>query len=154
MAEVTVLMAVYNGMPYLPEAVDSILKQTLQDFRFLIINDGSTDGTEDYLNRLTDQRVQVVKGPHRGLGVALNMGLAMCKTEFLARMDSDDIALPTRLEAQLRFLRCHKAVGLVGTRVSYFGTSGRSGFSHPCPLTMRTYTLGICPVGAASFTRP
>lgn len=134
MQEVTVLMSVYNGMPYLPEAVDSILKQTLQDFTFLIINDGSTDGTEDYLNQLTDQRVQVVEGQHCGLGAALNLGLTMCKTEFLARMDADDIALPTRLETQLRFLRFHREVGLIGTRVSYFGTGEHRGFAPPLPI--------------------
>jgi glycosyltransferase involved in cell wall biosynthesis len=131
MAEVTVLMSVYNGMPYLPEAVDSILKQTFRDFVFLIINDGSTDGTEDYLKRLTDQRVRVVHQSNRGLGAALNRGIAMCETEFLARMDSDDVSLPLRLEAQVDYLSAHKKVGLVGTQIAYFTAAGRSGFSPP-----------------------
>jgi glycosyltransferase involved in cell wall biosynthesis len=131
MAEVTVLMSVYNVMPYLPEAVDSILKQTLQDFKFLIINDGSTDRTEDYLNRLTDQRIQVVHQSNHGQGAALNRGIAMCETGFLARMDSDDISLPFRLEAQLNYLLANKDVGLVGTQIAYFTAAGQSGFSPP-----------------------
>lgn len=132
--DVTVLMSVHNGMPYLPEAVNSILSQTLQDFAFLIINDGSTDTTADYLHELHDQRIWVLEGPHRGLGAALNIGLSKCTTEFLARMDADDVALPTRLEAQLRYLRRHKEVGLVGTRVAYSYIGRRRGFSPPVPL--------------------
>jgi glycosyltransferase involved in cell wall biosynthesis len=154
MPEVSVIMSVYNGILYLPEAVDSILKQTLQDFKFLIINDGSTNGTEDYLTRLTDQRVQVAKGPHRGLGVALNIGISMCKTEFLDRMDADDIALPTRLEAQLRFLRCHREVGLVGTRVAYFGVGGRRGFSPPVPLDHEAIYAGYLSGRGGLFHQP
>ncbi len=134
MAEVTVLMSVYNGMPYLPEAVDSILKQTFRDFIFLIINDGSTDGTEDYLNRLIDQRVQVLHQSNHGLGAALNRGIAMCETKFLARMDSDDVSLPLRLEAQLDYLSAHKDVGVVGTQIAYFTAAGHSGFSPPLAL--------------------
>ena len=71
MPEVTVLMPVYNGMPFLPEAVDSIRKQTLRDYTFLIINDGSTDDTEEYLNRLDDPRLQVVHQHNQGIGAAL-----------------------------------------------------------------------------------
>jgi glycosyltransferase involved in cell wall biosynthesis len=134
MPEVSVIMSVYNGMPYLPEAVDSILTQTFRDFIFLIINDGSTDGTKDYLSRLTDQRLQVVHQSNHGQGAALNRGIAMCETEFLARMDSDDVSLPFRLEAQLDYLSAHKDVGLVGTQIAYFTAQGHSGFSPPLAL--------------------
>jgi glycosyltransferase involved in cell wall biosynthesis len=133
MAEVTVLISVYNGMPYLPEAVGSILKQTLQDFRLLIINDGSTDGTQEYLNRLSDQRMLVVHRSHSGLGAALNTGLDMCESDLLARMDSDDISLPSRLGAQLSFLNHHRDIGMVGTQIAYLGKGGQSGFSPPLP---------------------
>lgn len=133
MPRVTVLMSVYNGMPYIHEAVESILKQTLQDFRLLIINDGSTDGTEEYLNRLSDQRIQVVHRSHSGLGAALNTGLSICETDFLARMDSDDVAFLSRLEAQLSFLKLHRDISMVGTQIAYLGEGGRSGFSPPLP---------------------
>jgi glycosyltransferase involved in cell wall biosynthesis len=127
-------MSVYNGMPFLPEAVDSIFNQTLQDFKFLIINDGSTDGSLSYLKQIDDPRVYIAHQKNRGLSAALNQGLKMCDTEFLARMDADDIASPTRLEALLSYLRAHKNIGLVGTQIAYIGVSGRKGFSPPLPI--------------------
>jgi glycosyltransferase involved in cell wall biosynthesis len=149
MPEVTILMPVYNGMPFLPEAVKSILNQTLRDFTFLIINDGSTDGSKEYLDRLDDPRLQVVHQPNQGLGAALNTGLAMCKTEFIARMDSDgmdsdDVCLPSRLKLQLDFLHRNNDIGLVGTKFAYLGISGRSGFPPPAPqdhTTMYAYLI-------------
>jgi len=117
----TILMPVYNAMPYLPEAVDSIRRQTLRDWRFVILNDGSTDGTARYLDQLNDPRIRVLHGPNVGLGPALNRGLQLCTTEFLARMDGDDIAHPTRLEEQFALLRRRPEVGLVGTQIERFG---------------------------------
>lgn len=131
MPEVTVLMPVYNGLPFLADAVESILQQTFQNLTLLIINDGSTDGSEGFLRRLTDPRVRTVHHSHRGLGAALNAGLAMCETEFLARMDADDVALPHRIATQLKFLSQHPEVGTVGSQIAYLGASGRTGFS-PC----------------------
>ena len=121
MPDVTVLMAVHNGMPHLPEAVDSIRRQTLSAWRFVIVDDGSTDATADYLDQLDDPRIEVVHQSNEGLGPALNRGLALCGTEFLARMDSDDIAHPARLEQQAAFLRKRPEVGLVGTQIERFG---------------------------------
>lgn len=138
MSEVSVIMSVYNGMPYLPEAVDSILNQTLKDFKFLIIDDGSEDGSKGSLNRLGDRRVQVVYRPHLGRSAARSFGLAMCDSEFSAIMDADDVALPSRLEAQLCFLRHHGDVGLVGTQIAYFAVAGRSGFGPPMPFDHET----------------
>ena len=103
MSEISILMAVYNGMPYLPEAVRSIRAQTFEDWTFVIIDDGSSDGTADYLDGLDDPRIRVTHQENQGLGAALNRGLELCDTEFLARMDSDDIAYPTRLQEQLDF---------------------------------------------------
>jgi glycosyltransferase involved in cell wall biosynthesis len=133
MPDVTVLMTVYNGMPYLPSAVESVLGQTLRDFRFVIVNDGSTDGTSDYLRRVADPRVQVLHQSNQGTAAAANFGLAHCETPFVARMDSDDVSLPTRLAAQRDFLLAHPAIGLVGTQVAPLG-SVRAGRSLRLPL--------------------
>jgi len=133
MPAVTVLMSVYNGMPYLPEAVESIIRQTFGDWEFVIVNDGSTDETPDYLNQLSDLRISVIHLRNAGLGAALNRGLSECHSEFLARMDSDDLAHPTRLEHQLAFLRQRPEVGLVGTQVERMGDSRGAGRSLlPC----------------------
>jgi len=138
MPEVTVLMPVYNGLPFLVEAVESILNQTFHDLKLLIIDDGSTDGSEGYLHQLTDPRAQIVHSPRRGLGAALNMGLAMCETEFLARMDADDVALPDRIATQVNFLRQHRDVGTVGTQIAYLGSKGHAGSSPPVPCDHET----------------
>lgn len=129
MSTVTVLMSVYNGMPYLSEAVNSVIAQTFQDWTLLLINDGSTDGSTDYLNQLDDPRIRVVHQCNQGLAAALNNGIKLVETEFLARLDADDIALPTRLEKQLAFLRANPLVGLVGTQIAPLGEKrvGRGG---------------------------
>jgi glycosyltransferase involved in cell wall biosynthesis len=124
MNSVSVLMTVFNGMPYLPLAVASVLSQTLRDFRFVIVNDGSTDGSVDYLNGLTDSRVTVVHQENQGTGPAANRGLQLCDTEFVARIDADDVAFPTRLERQHQFLTRHAEVGLAGTQVAPLGEAG------------------------------
>ena len=137
MSDVTVLMPVYNAMPYLRQAVDSILDQTLRDFTCLIIDDGSTDGSRQYLDGLKDPRLQVVHRPHCGVGAALSAGLELCQTELLARMDADDLSLPTRLETQVNFLRAHPEVGMVSTQFAYFGLGGRRVLSPRMPCGHR-----------------
>jgi glycosyltransferase involved in cell wall biosynthesis len=129
MPDVTILMAVYNGMPELPDAVESIRGQTLRDWKCVIVDDGSTDATAEYLARLDDPRIEVLRGPKQGLGASLNLGLQSCHTQFVARMDGDDVAHPTRLEEQLAFLRAHAEVGLLGTQIVRMGevrTASRS----------------------------
>jgi len=68
----TVTLPVYNAMPYLPAAVESILGQTYSDFEFLIIDDGSSDGSADYLRSLRDPRIKLLVRENRGLGTTLN----------------------------------------------------------------------------------
>jgi len=115
MSRLTVLLPVYNGMPYLPEAVDSVLAQTFADFRLLVLDDGSTDGTAAYLGGIDDPRVDVVHQENRGLGATLNRGIGLCETEYLARMDADDVACPDRLKLQVDYMERHPAVAMLGT---------------------------------------
>jgi glycosyltransferase involved in cell wall biosynthesis len=121
MPEVSVLMTVYNAMPYLPEAVDSIRRQTLSDWSMIIVNDGSTDDSGEYIEGLDDPRIRVLHQPNGGTAAASNRGLELCRGQFVARLDADDLAMPTRLERQLDFLRRHPEVGLVGTQVAPLG---------------------------------
>lgn len=158
---VTVVLPVYNGMPFLPEAVDSILAQTLKDFRLLVIDGGSTDGSLSYLESISDPRVALVHQQGHGLGATLNQGIDLCETEYLARMDADDVALPERLEKQLAFMEADREVVMVGTQVAFLCNGqivphagnpldhagivrvlmkGSAGVSHPS-LMCRTYPM-------------
>jgi len=114
-------MNVYNGMPYLPEAVDSILAQTYPDFELLIVNDGSKDGSRDYLATLSDPRVRILDQENQGCSAASNLAIQHCNTPYLARMDADDIAHPERMELQLAFMEQHPEVGLLGTQTACMG---------------------------------
>ena len=124
MPRLSVLMTVYNGMPYLPAAVESILGQTFADFEFIIVNDGSTDATVEYLAGLTDPRIQIVHRENGGTAAAANEGLTHCSGEYLARVDADDISLPTRFAEQVAFLDVNNEVGLVGTQMAPLGDTG------------------------------
>jgi glycosyltransferase involved in cell wall biosynthesis len=102
---VTVLLPVYNGDRYLHAAVESILAQTFESFELLIVDDGSTDGTEAICRSFTDPRIRVVRHENNaGLVSALNFGIDLISTKYVARMDADDVALPDRLGRQIAFL--------------------------------------------------
>lgn len=125
---VTVVMPVYNARPYLDQAVESVLGQTYANFRFAIYDDHSTDGS--YQRALEwarrDDRIQVVRGQDRlGPCGSSNAATALSRTEFVARMDADDIARPDRLEVQLRVLGEHPEAVLVGSTFDMIDGSGR-----------------------------
>src|SRR4030067_740036 len=113
--KVTVLMPVYNGEKYLKEAIDSVLAQTLKDFEFLIINDCSTDKTQEILESYRDTRIRLFRQSNKGLTRSLNKGIQLSRGEYVARMDADDIALPERLEKQVTFFEKRPEIGVVGS---------------------------------------
>ena len=112
----TVLMTVYNGAPYLRTAIDSILQQTYRDFRFLIIDDGSSDESREIVRSYDDERVELLCLERNvGQTAALNIGLGHASTPWIARMDQDDYSAPTRLEAEMRALETDQSLSCVGT---------------------------------------
>jgi len=122
---VSVIMPVYNGERYLPQAIESILGQTLRGFEFIILNDGSTDGTASLIERFArvDSRIRVYHQENRGLVAAINRLLVLSQGPYVARMDADDISLPHRLEAQLSFLEANSSVALVGGAIELISDS-------------------------------
>ena len=100
-------MSVYNGEPYLAEAIESILHQTFQEFEFIIINDGSTDSSWRIILQYAakDPRIVPITQDNIGLTRSLNKGIQLSKGEFIARQDADDLSLPTRLSEQLPWVR-------------------------------------------------
>jgi len=108
LAKISVLMSVFNGEAYLSEAIESILDQTYKNFEFIIINDCSTDNSKKILRKYAnaDKRIQLINNKQNlGLTKSLNFGLKNSHGEFVARMDSDDISLPIRLEEQYNYLK-------------------------------------------------
>ena len=126
MPRVTVLMSVYNGERFLWEAIDSILSQTFNDFEFVIVDDGSTDGTSTLLAAEHDPRIRIVRNDKNlGLQRSLNIGLELACGHYVARLDADDIAMPDRLEKQVCFLDNHPEIGILGTACRLINVNGQ-----------------------------
>jgi glycosyltransferase involved in cell wall biosynthesis len=122
---VSVLMGVRNGAPWVREAVQSALDQTVADLEVIVIDDGSTDETATLLAAIKDPRLRVEHQPPRGLTPSLNRALALARAPLVARLDADDVALPGRLARQRAFLDAHPEVGLLGTAAREVDVSGR-----------------------------
>jgi glycosyltransferase involved in cell wall biosynthesis len=123
---VSVLMAVYSGREYLRESVQSILDQSFTDFEFIIIDDGSKDGSPNIVRDFAqkDARVQLITQDNMGLTRSLNKGINLARGRYLARMDSDDIALPLRFQKQVEFLDSHPDHVMVGSQVLLIDPDG------------------------------
>lgn len=122
----SVIMSVYNGAAHLYACVQSILQQDYADFEFLIVNDGSTDESGAILRGLakSDNRIRLIERENRGLVVSLNELIALAKAPLLARMDSDDIAMPHRFSAQITHLAHHPEIGILGSNTHDIDESG------------------------------
>lgn len=109
-------MTVYNAELYLREAIDSVLRQDFEDFEFIIINDGSPDGSQKIVDTYAqfDKRIVPVQQKNMGLVASLNKGIKMARGEYIARMDSDDVCLAKRFSDQIAFLEANPAVVLLG----------------------------------------
>ena len=127
--KLSVIMSVYNGEPYVREAVASILNQTFNDYEFLIIDDGSSDGTREILESYRDPRIRIIHQENIGLTASLNKAIGLSKGEFIARQDADDVSLPERMEKLLELLEDEPEVGLVGSYVIFIDQNGNE-FSH------------------------
>lgn len=116
MPKVSVVTTVYNGRPYFERALPSILAQTYSDFEYLIVDDGSTDGTGEKLAEVAQQdaRIRILSPGRLGFAAALNHAIARAEGEYIARQDFDDISYPQRLARQVSYLDAHPDVGLVG----------------------------------------
>jgi glycosyltransferase involved in cell wall biosynthesis len=123
---VSVLIPCYNARQTVDDAIASIIHQSLKAWGLILIDDGSTDGTLDLLLvwEARDARVCVFHQPHAGVIEALNGGLRFCKTEYIARMDADDLASPHRLGKQVAFLDSHPDIAVVGCLVAGYPPDG------------------------------
>ena len=155
---VTVLLPVHNGGPHLAQAVRSILAQSHEQLELLVVDDGSTDGTSDYLASLDDPRVRIVGQSNQGLVRALNHGLALASHELVARMDADDVSAPNRIELQLALLLANPRVAAVGCCYDVIDGDGTTlrrehTAAHPAYLRRQLYFRNVLPHAGMMFRR-
>jgi glycosyltransferase involved in cell wall biosynthesis len=125
--KVSVVIPVHNGGKYLSQAIESVLAQTFRDFELLIVDDGSTDSSAAIIRSFMDRdpRVRVLTQENRGVAAAGNRGLREARTEWVARLDADDIFLPEKLERQAGFLRRNPDAKIVGSLACFINHAGR-----------------------------
>jgi glycosyltransferase involved in cell wall biosynthesis len=149
---ITVGMPVCNAMPWLPEAMESLLRQTAGDFEILAIVDGGTDGSLAYLRSVHDARLRVLEQPNAGVTATLNRLLHETGTPWMVRQDADDVSYPQRLEKLMEAIRRYPDAGLVYSLADYHPRercAGRFRCSRGTPGELRSivergYLLSIC----------
>lgn len=118
-------MPVYNASKYLAEAIDSIIDQTYTDWELIIVNDGSTDESEAIIKNYKNPRIKYYANErNEGLIYTLNRAIALCKGEYIARMDADDVSLPERLQLQYTFLSNRPKYAMCGSNASIIDERG------------------------------
>jgi glycosyltransferase involved in cell wall biosynthesis len=123
----TVAIPVHNAMPYLPETIDSILCQSISDFLILIVDDGSTDGSSEYLASLPSDRCRVIHQRNQGLTTTLNRMLRETTTPWLVRQDADDVSFPDRLRMILSYVKRYPTAGMFYSNARYYPLDGSVG---------------------------
>ncbi|HPG71680.1 MAG TPA: glycosyltransferase [Syntrophales bacterium] len=125
---ISVVIPVHNGGPYLAQAIESVLAQSWRDLELLIVDDGSTDGSSAVAERYArcDRRIRLVSQANRGVAAAANRGLEEARGQWVARLDADDVFLPDKLERQVAFLARYPDARIVGTLGYFINHSGRT----------------------------
>lgn len=148
----TIGLPVHNAMPYLPETIDSLMRQTYDDYELFVIDDGSTDGSLEYLKSVKDRRLRLVLQDNRGLTATLNRMLAETTTPWLVRHDADDIAFPDRLRLTADYVGRFPNAGMFYSYAQFYQGRrifGRFRTTTASPeelrrLTQEGYLLAIC----------
>lgn len=153
--DISVLMPAYNAERHVLQSVQSVLGQTAGDFELIVVNDASTDRTGEILAGIADRRLRIIENPvNLGVVGALNRGMAAATGRYIARLDADDYALPTRFARQRGFLDAHPQTQIVGSDMSVLHR-GRIRFSrqpgHPDPMLVRWMLHVSNPVGHPSM---
>ena len=144
---VDVLIPVFNAAATVRSAIESIQNQTIADIRIIVVNDGSTDGTEAIVGAMAavDPRIKMFSVPNGGIVDALNFGLRHCDAEYLARHDGDDLAYPDRFAKQLAYLEAYADCVAVGGGVRHIDEWGRSSGDIVRPVTPDDSDPGMAP---------
>lgn len=148
---VSILMPIYKTAPFLREAMDSMLSQTFTDFELIVLNDCSPDNAEEILDEYSDPRIVRYLGEkNEGLANVLNVGMQMARGKYIARMDSDDISAPNRLEVQVNYLEQHPDIDLCSCGMTLFGAMEDRWIRESDFETLRINALFFSPILHAS----
>lgn len=131
MARISIIMGIYNCEATLSEALESIVNQTCTDWQLIMCDDGSSDNTYNialnYERRYPEKIILIKNEKNKGLNYTLNKCLSLAESEYVARMDGDDISLPERLEKEVKFLDSHKEYSIISMPMIYFDEDGEWG---------------------------
>lgn len=133
---VSVVMPVFNGGPYLSSAIESVLAQTFDDYELVIVDDGSSDASEEVIARFAarDARVRAYRKDNSGISDTLNLGISEARGDWIARLDADDLMLPHRLERQMAFVSADSEIVAAGSYYDIIdATSARCATLRPLP---------------------
>lgn len=114
--KISVIIPLYNKAPYIKRAIDSVLAQTIQDFEIIIVNDGSTDGSEKIIEEYSDSRIHLINQENQGVSAARNHGVDVAQANLVAFLDADDEWLPEFLDVILKMRDIWPDAGLYGTK--------------------------------------
>lgn len=129
---VSIIFPIYNSEKYLKDSLNSLLIQTHINIEIIALDDGSTDLSYEILKSFKDSRLKIYRTEeNRGIIYQLNRGILYSRGEYIARMDSDDIAMPDRIEKQLKYLKNHPEISLCGTFLTAFSESFNQDWSVP-----------------------
>ena len=118
---VTVLMPAYNAEKYIGEAIDSILNQTMRDFELIIVNDGSTDNTQQIVRSYTDERIRYfINGENIGIAESFNRAISVARGKYLAIAEHDDISHPQRFKISVSYLEKHSEIDILSSQIESF----------------------------------
>ena len=148
---VSILMPIYKTEPFLREALDSMLSQTFTDFELIVLNDCSPGNAEEILDEYKDPRIVRYLGEkNAGLANVLNVGMEMARGKYIARMDSDDLSSPNRLEVQVNYLEQHPDIDLCSCGMTLFGAMEDRWIRESDFETLRINALFFSPILHAS----
>ncbi len=143
---ISVLMPVYNSEKTLEQAVNSVLRQTYENFELILVDDGSTDRSWGIMQQfaIKDSRIKIFQNSQNlGLMKTLNRALTLAQTELIARIDSDDEMIETRLELQKKYLDHHSETAVLGTQYSFMGRHRDKDIAYPLPTDFKAIQAQI-----------
>lgn len=141
--KVSIILTVWNGVPLLNGCIQSVLAQTMADFEFIIIDDGSTDETWNVINSYGDARIRAFTQKNVRMAASANRGVSLARAPYIARIDHDDLMMPRRLEQQLQFLEANPSVALVGSFAQLIYDDTLSSEFYRAPITSAALRLRL-----------